>query len=68
MVLDRVHPVETTHHVKVERTVKLAGGDLTSRLLDIALTFGLDPQKVLATPKNAVATPATIEGECREIE
>jgi hypothetical protein len=68
MVLDRVHPVETTHHVKVERTDKPSVGDLTERLLAIALTFGLDPQKVLATPQKAIAAPPTIDGEFKEIK
>jgi hypothetical protein len=66
MVLDRAHPIETTHHVKVEHTDRFVGVDLTARLLDISLTFGLDPVKVLATPQKALAAPPTIEGECRE--
>jgi hypothetical protein len=69
MVLDRVHPAETTHHVKVEHSARVDVGNLNERLLEIALTFGLDPQKVLTTPQKALANdPPTIEGEYREIK
>lgn len=68
MVMDRIHPVATTHTVKVEHEPSKQMGDLTERLLSIALTFGLDAQKVLATPQRALAPPATIDGECSEVK
>jgi hypothetical protein len=63
MVLDRADPVETAHTVKVEHETKIAIGDLNERLMEVSLKFGLDPQKVLATP----AAPL-IEGECQEVD
>jgi hypothetical protein len=59
MVLDRVHPVETTHHVKVEhrRTVVVATEEVLARIAALAAQAGLDPRLL----------PPTIDGICEEI-
>jgi hypothetical protein len=59
MVLDRVHPVETTHHVKVDHHHKLGlpPEQVLQRIRALALMAGLDDQRM----------PAIIDGTCREL-
>lgn len=49
MVLDRVHPVETTHRVDVDhhhRHEITAPEKVLARINELALAFGLDPKKM----------------------
>lgn len=58
MVLDRVHPTETIHHVKVERrTVVVATEEVLARIAELATQAGLDPRLL----------PPTIDGTCKDI-
>jgi phage terminase small subunit len=58
MVLDRVHPVETVHHVRSEhRHAVVATEQVLERIREIAGRVGLDSERM----------PAPIEGEFREI-
>ena len=54
MVLDRVHPAETTHTVKVEHTSKVvvATAEILERIARLAARAGLDPA-LLAPPVDA---------------
>jgi hypothetical protein len=54
MVLDRVHPAETTHTVKVEHRVPLvvATAEVMARIATLAARAGLDPLR-LAPPVDA---------------
>jgi hypothetical protein len=54
MVLDRVHPAETTHTVKVEHQVPLvvATAEVLARIAKLAARAGLDPLR-LAPPIDA---------------
>jgi hypothetical protein len=58
MVLDRVHPIETTHHVKVDHSHKIVATEqVLERIRQLALAAGLNPQ----------ALPPRIDGTCEEI-
>jgi phage terminase small subunit len=54
MVLDRVHPAETTHTVKVEHQGKVivATAEILGRIAKLAARAGLDPAR-LAPPVDA---------------
>jgi phage terminase small subunit len=58
MVLDRVHPVETVHHVRSEqRHVIVATDEVLARIRNIASAVGLDPD----------AMPPIIEADYQDI-
>jgi phage terminase small subunit len=58
MVLDRVHPVEMTHHLKVDHTHEIvASKEVLDRIRELTLMVGLDPQ----------ALPPMIDGTCEDI-
>lgn len=60
MVLDRVHPVETTHRVEVEhRHAVAAPEDVIARIREIAARVGVVPFGLPA--------PRVIDGTCEEI-
>lgn len=64
MVLDRVHPAETTHTVKVEHRVPLmvATAEIMARIAKLATRAGLDPLR-LAPPVDAEFVEITDEKE-----
>lgn len=55
MVLDRVHPAETTHTVKVEHKlpVMVATAEVLERIARLAARAGLDPLRLPAPPVDA---------------
>jgi hypothetical protein len=59
-LLERAYPHQTTHRVEVAHTVDAK--DIASKLQQVALRFGLDPDRVLARPATVV------DGEVAEVE
>jgi hypothetical protein len=59
MVLDRVHPVETTHRVEVEHKhrLEITTEKALERIRELARRAGLDPQLL----------PPTIDGTCEDV-
>jgi len=64
MVLDRVHPIETTHTVKVEHRVPVvvATAEVMERIARLAKRAGLDPLR-LAPPIDAEFVELTTDEE-----
>jgi hypothetical protein len=63
MVLDRVHPIATTHHVDVDhhhRHEIAATEKVLARINALAAAFGLDPRKM---PTTIDVTPERADDE-----
>ncbi len=54
-LMDRGFPIETTHHIKVERTpdmIVVATAEVLERIRQLALRAGLDPVKQIELAAN----------------